>query len=123
MIAAPAGALSPNTAFHTGLSEAQLRGGHIRRDVVDAFARFLQPTDIVASWGHYSPNLFVAAGGTLPGERLDLRMVAQRLLQRRAGSLDVFAESLPGAPLVLVPGRGGRRLDAMARIVASWRTL
>jgi DTW domain-containing protein YfiP len=118
-IAAPAGALAPSTSFHCGIPVDQLLAGQPREDVIAAFNRWLRPTDIVATWGYYSPDLVLAAGGSL-GERLDLRFTAQRLLHRRLGSLEDFAASLgPSAPLAA--GRAGRRLGALAQIVASWR--
>ena len=123
MIAAPEGELSPSTPFHTGLEAAALRAGHARADVIAGFARFVRPTDVLAAWGHFGPNLFVAAGGALPFERVDLRAAAQRLLSRRIGSLEDFAATLGATPNPLAAGRAGRRLAALAQIVAHWRSL
>ena len=119
-IAAPQLPVAPSTPFHIGLDEAVLGAGIPRAEVLAEFARFLRPADIVGAWGHFAPDLFLAAGGTLP-ERVDLRAVAQRLVQRKVGGLDDFAASL-GAPLPpLTAGRAGRRLAALARIVSTWR--
>jgi hypothetical protein len=120
-IAAPELALSPSTPFHTGLPESALRAARPRAELLARFARFVHATDVIAAWGHFGPSLFVAAGGALPAERLDLRAVAQRLLHRRIGGLEDFAASL-GPPLApLTAGRAGRRLAALAQIVAGWR--
>ena len=123
MIAAPHRALSPSTPFHTGLDEARLRAGGSLAELLDGFARFIRPSDIVAAWGHYAPNLFLSVGGTLPAERVDLRAAAQRLLHRRTGSLDRFAGSLGPTPAPLAAGRAGGRLAALAQIVAAWRSV
>lgn len=119
-LAAPAGALSPSTPFHTRLTAAQLAAAPPRAALVDAFARFLRPTDLVGAWGHYATNLFRAAGGALP-ELVDLRALAQRLTNKKLGGIEPFAASLgePGAPLG--DGRGGVRLAALAQIVAHLR--
>jgi DTW domain-containing protein len=122
MIAAPTRELSPSTPFHTGLAEATLRAGCTRAELIAAFAEFVRPTDIVASWGHFGPNLFTAAGGTLP-ERLDLRSVAQQLMHRRLGMLEQYAATFGPPTPPLAAGRGGRRLAAVAQITAAWRTL
>lgn len=118
-IAAPAGALAPSTGFHCGIPEAELRAGAPSSRVIEELSRWLQPTDIVASWGYYTPDLLIAAGATL-GERLDIRFVAQRLLHRRFGSLEQLAATLGPPPAPLAAGRAGRRLAGLARIVASW---
>jgi DTW domain-containing protein YfiP len=120
-IAAPVQPLSPSTTFHTGLTEEQLRGGCSHKDLLAAFAGFLRPGGVVASWGEHGPSLFAAAGGTLPA-RIDLRAVGQRLTHQRLGGLETYAASLE-APLPSLPiaGRAGRRLAMLARIVASWR--
>jgi DTW domain-containing protein YfiP len=115
-LARPELALSPSTPFHTGLDPDGLLAASPRADLIAAFARWLRPTDIVAAWGHYSPNLYVAAGGTL-GERLDLRALAQRLTNKKLGPLEGYAESLGPAWPALGDGRGGRRLAALVQVV------
>lgn len=120
-IAAPAGPLSPSVAFHAALTEDALRGGGARADLIAAFARFLGPTGVVASWGEHAPALFAAAGGALPA-RLDLRAVGQRLAHRKLGGIEAYAASLDGPlPALPIAGRAGRRLAMLAKIVASWR--
>jgi DTW domain-containing protein YfiP len=117
-IAAPASALAPSTSFHCGLSEAQLLAGAPSAEVIEAFMRWLKPTDVIATWGYYTPDLVTAAGARLP-ERFDVRFVAQRVLHRKFGSLEALADTL-GTPTQLAPGRAGRRLAGLAQIVASW---
>ena len=120
-IAAPVQPLSPSTAFHAALTEEQLRGGASHADLVAAFARFLRPADVVGAWGTHGLSLFDAAGGALPA-RLDLRTVGQRLTHQKLGGLEAYAATLPAPPSALpIPGRAGRRLALLAKIVASWR--
>jgi DTW domain-containing protein YfiP len=120
-IAAPAGPLSPSTAFHIELTEAQLLGGASHAELIAAFARFLRPSDVVGAWGTHGPSLLAAAGGALPAS-LDLRAVGQRLTHRKLGGIEAYAASLDGPPPSLpIAGRAGRRLAMLARIVAHWR--
>ena len=116
-IAAPT-ALAPSTSFHCGIPDERLLAGDPRADVIDAFSQWLTPNDVVAAWGYYTPDLVIAAGGSLP-ERIDVRFVAQRVLHRRFGSLEALAATL--GPVSTHPFRAQRRLAALAQIVATWR--
>jgi hypothetical protein len=122
-VVAPQLAMSPSTTFHTGLTEERLRAGCARDELLARFAAFLSPGDVVGSWGHYATNLWSAAGGAI-AEHVDLRAAAQRFAARRIGSIEDHAASIPASdPPFDLPGRGGRRLAALARIVAHWRSL
>lgn len=116
-IAAPRGELSPSTAFHTELTEAQLTSGMTTDQLVKKWAAFVRPTDVVCTWGYYSPTLLLEHGGELPAARLDLRMVAQRYVQGKVGSLETYA----GEVTPLADGRGGRRLAMLAALLQRWR--
>jgi DTW domain-containing protein len=120
MIAAPEGPLSPSTPFHSRLSEEAIRDGGPRAAMIDAFARWSRPTDVVAAWGLYGPNLLVAAGGAI-AECLDLRALAQRLENRKLGDLEDLAASLGAAAPPLAEGRAGARLAALIQLVGRWR--
>jgi hypothetical protein len=148
-LAAPERPLSPSTAFHTELAEAELRHAPPRAELFSRFARFCRPTDILCAWGHYSHDLMLGSGGSLPAGRLDLRAEARRLANRKLGSLEAYAaaiaQPLPHAsaqpplphasaqpplphasaqpPLPLAPGRAGRRLAMLVEIVRAWRAL
>jgi len=111
--------LSPSTTFHTELADAMLLAAPPRAELLAAFARFVRPDDVVVAWGHYGPNLFVAAGGALP-DRLDARSLAQRLANKKLGSLEAYAGTLAPARAPWLPGRGGRRLAALVHVVESW---
>ncbi len=76
-IAAPTAALSPSTPFHSELSEAQLRAGGPRDELVAGFAGFVRDSDVCCAWWCYAFELMrgAAAGGAqaLPRELVDLR--------------------------------------------------
>jgi DTW domain-containing protein YfiP len=116
-IAAPRGELSPSTTFHSELTTAQLAAGMTAEELVDRFATFVRPTDVVCTWGGYAPTLLGAHQGVLPAARLDLRQVAQRYAQRKIGGLETCA----GEVTPLGPGRGGRRLAMLASLLRTWR--
>jgi tRNA-uridine aminocarboxypropyltransferase len=120
VIATPDGPLSPNTAFHTDLAEDRIRQGGSRAELFAAFAKFMRPSDLMCTWGHYAPSLFSASGGLLPVERLDLRAAAQKYTNRKVGSLESYVATIgPSAPLT--EGRAGRRIAMLAEIVRAWR--
>jgi DTW domain-containing protein YfiP len=121
-VAAPAGELAPSTHFHTGLDREILLAGAPRAELVARFAAFVRPTDIICAWGHYGPEIFTAAGGTLPPARLDVRAAAHRLANRKLGRVEDYAATLAtAAPDLGVPGRAGRRLAMLAQILWRWR--
>ncbi|MEJ7596769.1 MAG: tRNA-uridine aminocarboxypropyltransferase [Kofleriaceae bacterium] len=122
-LAAPEQPLSPSTCFHAGLTEDRLRAAAPRAALLAGFAPFLRPADVVASWGTHGTNLFLESGGTLPAERIDLRVVAQRLLQRKPGSLETYAASLGPVAEPTVEGRAGRRLALILQLISAWRQL
>ncbi len=116
----PQRALSPNTTFHSRLAEADIVGAGERRALFEAFAAFVRPTDVIAAWGHYGPNLYRDGGGTL-APHLDLRALCQRLNNKKFGSLEDAAATI-GAPRDSIGrGRGGSRLAALVQLVEHWR--
>ncbi|HTJ47555.1 MAG TPA: tRNA-uridine aminocarboxypropyltransferase [Kofleriaceae bacterium] len=120
MIAAPRGALSPTATFHTALSEEQLLGGAAREAVLDAFAAWSRPTDVMIVWGHYGAKLWRASGGAPIAAWIDLREVARNLQQGKVGTLEAYAGEIDAA---LAPGRAGRRLAMIDAIVRRFRAL
>ena len=121
-IVAPDLPLSPSTAFHIQIDEATLRAGAPRGALAARFAQFTRPGDILCAWGHYGLALAGESGVAL-GEQLDLRAAAQRLTNRKFGSLEGYAESIAPLDAPLTPGRAGRRLAALVQIVRAWRAL
>lgn len=123
-IVAPAGPLSPSTAFHIELPEAAILGGGPRGELGARFSRFARPTDLLCAWGHHGLDLgldLAIAAGIAPSERLDLRAAAHRVANRKLGSLEDYAATLGPPPSPLAPGRAGRRLALLVQIVRAWR--
>jgi hypothetical protein len=116
-IAAPRGDLSPSTTFHSELSEAQIAAGMTADELIDRFAAFVRPTDLVCLWGDHAPTLLGNRADVLPAERLDLRLVAGRYLQGKVGGLEKCA----GEVTPLATGRGGRRLAMLSALLRTWR--
>jgi DTW domain-containing protein YfiP len=124
MIAAPEQPLSPSTAYHSELSEDELRRGAPRTVMLARFAEFVRPTDILCAWGNHGLSLAAAAGAALPAGRIDLRAQARRMVNRKLGSFEDYAAGLalpPRAPLA--QGRAGRRLASLVQIVHAWRAM
>jgi hypothetical protein len=121
VIAAPVAALAPSATYHTGLAEAQLRGGVSRAELCAAIARFVRPSDVICAWGHFGVELIRAAGAELPAAGVDLRAAAQRLLHRKVGTLEQFAATFGALPPALAAGRAGARVAMLVRIVETWR--
>ncbi|HSN29206.1 MAG TPA: hypothetical protein VLT45_23115, partial [Kofleriaceae bacterium] len=116
-IAAPPGELAPSTTFHSELTHDEIAAGLPAAEVVQRFAAFARPDDVVCSWGTYAPSLFAAHGGVLPQARLDLRFFAQRYANGRVGGLENYV----GEVEPLARGRAGRRLAMLASLLRTWR--
>lgn len=124
LVASPRHPLSPTTPHHTGLPADRILAGCPPGELVARYAAFARPTDILCAWGSYSLELFVAAGGALTAEHLDLRVAAQRLTQTKVGSLETYAATImPVPPPPVAAGRGGARAALLAAIVRAWRAL
>ena len=116
-LCAPELPLSPSTTFHTELPAPLLLAAPPRAALLSAFARFIRPTDILASWGHYSLSLLPTAH-----DRLDLRAAIQRFTNTKIGSLEDYAATLGPLPALSLPGRGGRRLAALVGTLSTFAT-
>ncbi len=114
LVASP-GALAPSTTFHVELDEAMLRAGDSRDAVLAAVAAWLRPTDVLCAWGRYSVDLIDMSA------HLDLRAAAQRLEQRKVGSLETYCAAR--APTPLAPGRAGRRLAMLVALAQRWTSI
>jgi DTW domain-containing protein len=116
-IARPRHPVAPGTATHTRLSKEALENAESVEALLGSWRAFVREHDIVCSWGHYATSLFVAAGGSLPDMRVDLRHVARELRRGKVGTLEGFAETLELSPVQLaVSGRAGVRLALTAAI-------
>ena len=116
----PLGALSPGTPKHTGLDLDVLDRGTTLEDVHARWRTFVRDTDVVCSWGKYEISLFASGGGYLPKTHIDLRQVTREVTQGNVHSLRAFPSGVDGAVDiggVAVPGRAGRKLDALIDVV------
>lgn len=124
-LAAPRRELSPHTALHAGLSEDAIRAGAALGSLHERWRAFVRDSDVVCSWGRYETSLFTASGAYLPPARSDLRQIARTLANGKVGTLEQYVSELgvlasPEAPLV--PGRAGKRLGAVARVLGDYLT-
>ncbi len=124
-VVAPRHPLAADAPRHTGLTAASLRGGTTIEEFLRRFGDFTRPTDVVCSWGHHGLRMFKECGGVLPGGTfLDLRQAARILTNRKNGTLESYAASVGGAPVIDLPaGRAGQRLGMLISILAAWRAL
>lgn len=119
---APSGALAPSTARHAGIDASRILHGVDHEGLLEAWARFAKPNDVVCSWGRYTAELFTRAGGELGAERVDLRRAARQFANARLGAIDAFADHVGAvAAAPLGEGRAGRRLAQMVAIVTALR--
>jgi DTW domain-containing protein len=118
LFVAPDGALAPNTARHLEVDGETITGGVRREVLLEAWSRFVRPSDVLCSWGTYAPKIFARAGGERGGSRIDLRRAAQLYLNDRVGTIEAAVGRLGGAPPSASPGRGraGRRLGNLVAI-------
>ena len=120
-LAAPRHPLAPSTTFHARLDADLLAAAPPLSALVDGFAAFARPTDVVCAWGHHGARLLLDVGGALLGPVLDVRAAAQRALHRKFGSLEDFAATMGPVPAPLGRGRAGARVALLAQVVTAWR--
>jgi DTW domain-containing protein len=90
--------------------------------VAAAMARwraFVRPADLFCVWGRYPLDLLRAEGGPERGI-VDLRGFTTQRLDRRAGGIEQAARLLggDGLPPPWTDGRAGRRIAALAHVLA-----
>jgi hypothetical protein len=113
VIVAPSGEIAPGTATHTGLDHATLRAGVSLAELHARWSSWSRPTDVIGSWGAYATRLFESSGGVLAGTRLDLRKLAKN---------PVHVNVPVNVPDLEIEGRAGRKLKALAEVVAQIRS-
>ena len=126
MIAAPVGAPSVGTPFHAEISMDSMINGATRSELLSAWSAFVRPTDVLCSWGHHAPALFLHEGANLPDARVDVRSLARILEHGAVGTLEDHAARLGehsttphlGFEQGLEQGfgRAARRLELLTRI-------
>ncbi len=116
---APRRALCPSTPRHLGVHGEDLLRGLTTDALLERWARFVRPDDVVCTWGHYGASLFVAAGGALPPTRLDLRREARMFAAGKVGTLGSFRARLAVEdPPLQARGRAGGRLADLVAIAS-----
>ena len=118
---APSGPLAPSFEAHSRLVAGQIVAGESRLEFARRLNAFMQPNDVLASWGFYASELLRAEGIALP-PRLDLREAAIHTLGRRVGQLGDYLTALgTQAHLPWAAGRTGIRLAAMEALAERLR--
>jgi hypothetical protein len=116
-LVAPRHPLAPGTPGHVGLKAGILARGVTVSELLERWRAFADGADGVCSWGCYATSLFVAAGGILPAERLDLRREARIFAKGKVGTLEEFVARLGGpAAVAAAPGRAPLRLAQITAI-------
>lgn len=115
-IIAPRIRLAPTTAFHVGLPAERLEAGVSLDAFREAWASFLRPTDVLATWGHHAVKLFEGSGALLPTEQVDLRRIARALEHSPVGAIEGYAARIEGSSGALSDGRAGSRLGIVAAV-------
>jgi len=120
----PHNALAPDVPGHVGLSAEALEAGGTFAELQAAFAAFLRPDDVLASWGHHGLRMFKDGGGRVEGEYVDLRDAARVLHDGKIGSVERYASEHGSTPREGLPGgRAGRRLGYLLGLVERCQAL
>lgn len=118
MIVKPEHGLAPSTTFHLKLPAETFDRGRSRAELEAALRAWLRPDDVICAWGTHGMNL---ASDLLPGNRLDLRAAAHRLLHKKFGSLEELVATYSELPATTEPGRARQRLALAVALVHAWK--
>jgi hypothetical protein len=118
-VIAPRRPLAPSTCHHIQLSQDTLAAGESWDTFIARFRAFLRPTDVLVYWGHFSLATLIADGYAVEHPHVDTRLVASKVLGRRAGTVE---ECLSHMALPVPPpwaaGRGGLRIAGLCAVTA-----
>jgi DTW domain-containing protein len=118
----PRGPLAPSFSRQTGIPSERVLSGLTWPVFCAAWRRFLEPGDLLCSWGWFASELLKRHGAELP-EQIDLRTVARDFLRGKVGQVEHAATWFDdSAREAWVEGRTGVRLaglTALARALAS----
>jgi hypothetical protein len=119
-LVAPRHLLCSKTPWHLGIDVSALRRGVTPGVLLERWAQFVLPDDVVCAWGTHPLSLFEGIGGLLPVSRVDLRRAARSYSNVAVGTMDAFRDSLGlEAPPPCAAGRAGTRLATLA-VIASF---
>ena len=116
LFARPRAPLASSPFVHGRLTRAQLEGGLSIEALRARAAQFVQPDDVVCTWGTYSLDLLAREGGPLPQVVIDLRKVVGDYLGHRPGTLEQSTAELGLSHAPLATGRAGERLGMLSAI-------
>jgi DTW domain-containing protein YfiP len=110
--------LAPSTCHHIQLAPETLAAGESWNSFLTRFRAFLRPIDVLVHWGHFSLATLVADGYGIEHPHLDARLIASKVLARRAGTVEecLTHMELP-APQAWAAGRGGMRIAGLCEVV------
>lgn len=116
---APRRPLAPGAATHLELPAARILEGEPVASALERFRAFVRAGDLFCGWGRYAVDLLRAEA--FPERPFsDLRAAAARRLRRRPGGVEQAVRLLgrPELPAPIGDGRAGRRLAALAALLA-----
>ena len=117
-VIAPRRPLAPSTCHHIRLDPEALAAGESWEAFLTRFRAFLRPTDVLVYWGHFSLATLIADGYGVVNPHLDARLIASKVLARRAGTVEECVTQMElGAPLAWAAGRGGERIAGLCAVV------
>jgi DTW domain-containing protein len=118
-LVAPRQRLCSKTPWHLGVDAAEIGRGMTPGALLERWAQFVRPDDVVCAWGTYPLTLFEGVGGVLPGLCVDLRLAARSYGNVAVGTMDAFRDSLGlEPPPPCGAGRAGRRLATISAIAS-----
>jgi DTW domain-containing protein YfiP len=116
-VIAPRRPLAPSTCHHIQLSPEALAAGESWDAFLTRFRAFLRPTDVLVYWGHFSLATLIADGYGVQHPHIDTRLVASKVLARRAGTVEECLTHMELAvPLPWAAGRGGLRIAGLCAV-------
>jgi DTW domain-containing protein YfiP len=121
----PRGPLAPSAPVQLGLDAGALASGEPWAYFRSRWEAFAREDDVLCAWGHFPTGTLGREDVRLPAARVDARAAANALLGARPGTAEECARRLEErgrlepARAPRAPGRGGRRMEALRRIVSA----
>jgi DTW domain-containing protein len=117
-VIAPRRPLAPAIPGHIRIPPERLAAGEPWESFCARWAAFIQPQDVICSWGRTPLDLLEVEGIALPAARFDARPAVGVHFGMRAGAVEDCAARLGIAvPPPFAMGRGGVRLAALSAVV------